>query len=164
MKFLGGVSSLSSITGGVMNAGVVPWQRIFSELLTARNGGAVTLPLTGVITIAEIQFTSPLVVGDLVLAIAYATALKGATDGASMMRLRAEGGTGTFLSGDTEVDFPARQSNHLAGGNWSVVIPGLFRCTAPGTCHIRLDGQSNVTTSDVGAGNCEIIGVVLPSQ
>ena len=125
---------------------------------SAENAAAVTLPAGGLLIVALPEMT--VAVGDRVLVYALAIAIKGATDGATMIRVEQLAGTATGIFINDEVNIT--NSDHVLANNTArMILAGMYRITGAGTLTLRLLGFSTGSDSTIAIGDGDIHALVL---
>jgi hypothetical protein len=164
MKFLSVITSLGQISGGVLSAGRVPFNRLFrSGLVSNQNAGAVTILSSLTVIIANAQLT--LTLNDWILIPWSLGFTKGATAGQTVAEIGGGGGdTGTVAMVSLQSGGIVAEWQNAIGDQ--VLASGIVlgQCTLAGTFTPSLLGTSAGSNSTVNINAGRISNIVLAAS
>ncbi len=136
-----GTVSLSDVTFGTLNTGIVPHGNLIRTSAWDRNLAPVTV--LGADTDIVVGTSLTVTANDLVLVFASLYMLKGAPAGMSYARVMLHAGTATLVFLGNRTYVANRIPSQPAGGIWETTIATMVRVTGSGTMALKLTGWSN---------------------
>lgn len=134
----------------------------FSEA-SSENAGLVVLPTSGTIEVASLSFGS-LTAGDRIAVYGGFDALKGDTAGPVLIQFVKKSGTATIEFLHDQTALSGREGVILAAADVNKTLAAVVKVTGSGTLDLQLSGRSEVSTSNVTAGNGQLYAYFLRKQ